>query len=246
MSLKLIWEKGVFLLTVDSINVFYGEVQILRQVSFDIQEKETVSLLGSNGAGKTTTVNTISGILPAVKGSIQFMGQDITKIEPYLRVEMGLVQIPEGRKIFPTLTVMENLEMGSYLKGPKSSRKESLALVRELFPILDTRKNQLAGTLSGGEQQMLAIGRGLMSKPKLLILDEPSLGLAPIIVDGIFDVVQKINGEGVTILLVEQNVFQALSISIRGFVLEEGHIALSGKGEDLLTNPHIKQLYLGL
>lgn len=234
------------MLTVDSINVFYGEVQILRQVSFDIQEKETVSLLGSNGAGKTTTVNTISGILPAAKGSIQFMGQDITKIEPYLRVEMGLVQIPEGRKIFPTLTVMENLEMGSYLKGPKSSRKESLALVKDLFPILDTRKGQLAGTLSGGEQQMLAIGRGLMSKPKLLVLDEPSLGLAPIIVDGIFNVVQKINGEGVTVLLVEQNVFQALSISIRGFVLEEGHIALSGKGEDLLTNPHIKQLYLGL
>ena len=234
------------MLTVDSINVFYGEVQILRQVSFDIQEKETVSLLGSNGAGKTTTVNTISGILPAAKGSIQFMGQDITKIEPYLRVEMGLVQIPEGRKIFPTLTVMENLEMGSYLKGPKSSRKESLALVKDLFPILDTRKGQLAGTLSGGEQQMLAIGRGLMSKPKLLVLDEPSLGLAPIIVDGIFNVVQKINGEGVTVLLVEQNVFQALSISIRGFVLEEGHIALSGKGQDLLKNPHIKQLYLGL
>ena len=234
------------MLTVDSINVFYGEVQILRQVSFDIQEKETVSLLGSNGAGKTTTVNTISGILPAAKGSIQFMGQDITKIEPYLRVEMGLVQIPEGRKIFPTLTVMENLEMGSYLKGPKSSRKESLGLVKDLFPILDTRKGQLAGTLSGGEQQMLAIGRGLMSKPKLLVLDEPSLGLAPIIVDGIFDVVQKINGEGVTVLLVEQNVFQALSISIRGFVLEEGHIALSGKGQDLLKNPHIKQLYLGL
>jgi branched-chain amino acid transport system ATP-binding protein len=246
MSLKLIWEKEVFLLTVDSINVFYGEVQILRQVSFDIKEKETVSLLGSNGAGKTTTVNTISGILPAAKGSIQFMGQDITKIEPYLRVEMGLVQIPEGRKIFPTLTVMENLEMGSYLKGPKSSRKESLALVKDLFPILDTRKGQLAGTLSGGEQQMLAIGRGLMSKPKLLVLDEPSLGLAPIIVDGIFNVVQKINGEGVTVLLVEQNVFQALSISIRGFVLEEGHIALSGKGQDLLKNPHIKQLYLGL
>lgn len=234
------------MLKIEEIDVYYGDVQILRQVSFDVGEGKIVSLLGSNGSGKTTTVNTISGILPARDGSIQFMGQNITKIEPYVRVEMGLVQIPEGRKIFPTLTVMENLEMGSYLKGPKSQRNESFKLVSGLFPILEERKGQVAGTLSGGEQQMLAIGRGLMSKPKLLILDEPSLGIAPLIVEEIFQAVQKINREGVTILLVEQNVLQALGLSDEGFVLEEGRIALSGKGKDLLVNPHVKKLYLGL
>lgn len=234
------------MLRVDHIDVSYGEVQILREVSFDIEENEIVSLLGSNGAGKTTTVNSVSGILPVMRGSIFFMGENITKAAPYSRVEMGLVQIPEGRRIFPTLTVMENLEMGSYLKGPKSVRKESLQLVISLFPILETRKNQLAGTLSGGEQQMLAIGRGLMSKPMLLILDEPSLGLAPIVVAEIFEVVQRINSEGVTVLLVEQNISQALSVSNRGFVLEEGCIALSGQGKDLLGDSHIKTLYLGL
>jgi branched-chain amino acid transport system ATP-binding protein len=234
------------LLKIEEIDVYYGDVQILRRVSFDVGEGRIVSLLGSNGSGKTTTVNTISGILPARDGSIQFMGQNVTTIEPYVRVEMGLVQIPEGRKIFPTLTVMENLEMGSYLKGPKSQRNESFKLVSGLFPILEERRGQLAGTLSGGEQQMLAIGRGLMSKPKLLILDEPSLGIAPLIVEEIFQAVQKINGEGVTILLVEQNVSQALGLSDEGFVLEEGRIALSGKGKDLLVNPHVKKLYLGL
>lgn len=234
------------MLKIDKINVYYGEVQILKQVSFSVDEGKVVSLLGSNGAGKTTTVNTISGILPATDGSIHFMEQNITKIESYVRVEIGLVQIPEGRKIFPTLTVMENLEMGSYLKGPKSHRDESLGLVSNLFPILEERKGQLAGTLSGGEQQMLAIGRGLMSKPKLLILDEPSLGIAPLFVDEIFKAIQEINREGVTILLVEQNVSQALDFSDQGFVLEEGQIVLSGEGKDLLTNPHIKKLYLGL
>lgn len=234
------------MLSIDGIDVSYGEVQILREVTFDIQEKEIASLLGSNGAGKTTTVNAISGILPCVRGSILFMGQDITRAEPYSRVEMGLVQIPEGRRIFPTLTVLENLEMGSYLKKPKAFRRQSLGSVMNMFPILQNRKTQLAGTLSGGEQQMLAIGRGLMSRPKLLILDEPSLGLAPIIVDEIFGVVQQINRDGVTVLLVEQNVSQSLSISNRSFVLEDGHVALSGKGKELLLNPHIKALYLGL
>jgi len=234
------------LLRVDRIDVSYGEVQILREVSFDIEDKEIVSLLGSNGAGKTTTVNSVSGILPVMTGSIFFMEENITNAAPYSRVALGLVQIPEGRRIFPSLTVMENLEMGSYLKGAKSVRKESLRFVMSLFPILETRKTQLAGTLSGGEQQMLAIGRGLMSKPMLLILDEPSLGLAPIVVSEIFEVVQRINKEGVTVLLVEQNISQALSISSRGFVLEEGCIALSGKGVELLGDPHIKTLYLGL
>jgi branched-chain amino acid transport system ATP-binding protein len=234
------------LLRVNDIDVSYGQVQILRKVSFDIQEKEIVSLLGSNGAGKTTTVSAVSGILPVSGGQVVFMGEDITRVESYDRVEMGLVQVPEGRKLFPTLTVVENLEMGSYLKGPKALRQESMAFVFTLFPVLEKRKKQSGGTLSGGEQQMLAIGRGLMAKPKLLILDEPSLGLAPIVVDEIFGVIDKINKEGVMLLLVEQNVSQALSLSTRGFVLEQGRIALSGRGGDLLDNPHVKKVYLGL
>ena len=234
------------MLRVNDIDVSYGQVQILRKVSFDIQEKEIVSLLGSNGAGKTTTVSAVSGILPVSRGQVVFMDEDITRVESYDRVEMGLVQVPEGRKLFPTLTVVENLEMGSYLKGPKALRQESMAFVFTLFPVLEKRKKQLGGTLSGGEQQMLAIGRGLMAKPKLLILDEPSLGLAPIVVDEIFTVIDKINKEGVMLLLVEQNVSQALSLSTRGFVLEQGRIVLSGKGGDLLDNPHVKKVYLGL
>ncbi len=234
------------MLKVIHIDVSYGQVQVLRQVSFDIEEKEIVCLLGSNGAGKTTTVNTVSGILQAQKGSIVFNEREITGVSAYERVEMGLVQIPEGRKIFPTLSVIENLEMGSYLKKPKSMRQKSLGMVIDLFPILQNRKKQSAGTLSGGEQQMLAIARGLMTIPKLLILDEPSLGLAPIVVNEIFRVVEKINHEGMTILLVEQNVSQALSLSSRSFVLEEGRVALSGRGKDLLADPHVKKLYLGL
>jgi branched-chain amino acid transport system ATP-binding protein len=234
------------LLRVNDIDVSYGQVQILRKVSFDIQAKEIVSLLGSNGAGKTTTVSAVSGILPVNQGQVIFMDHDITKVESYDRVEMGLVQVPEGRKLFPTLTVMENLEMGSYLKGPKALRQETMAFVFTLFPVLEKRKKQSGGTLSGGEQQMLAIGRGLMAKPKLLILDEPSLGLAPIVVDEIFSVIERINKEGVMLLLVEQNVSQALGISTRGFVLEQGRIAISGKGSDLLANPHVKKVYLGL
>jgi branched-chain amino acid transport system ATP-binding protein len=234
------------LLRVTDIDVSYGQVQILRKVSFDIQEKEIVSLLGSNGAGKTTTVSAVSGILPVSFGQVVFMGEDITRVESYDRVEMGLVQVPEGRKLFPSLTVMENLEMGSYLKGPKALRQETMAFVFTLFPVLEKRKKQSGGTLSGGEQQMLAIGRGLMAKPKLLILDEPSLGLAPLVVDEIFGVIDKINKEGVMLLLVEQNVSQALSLSTRGFVLEQGRIALSGRGGDLLDNPHVKKVYLGL
>ena len=234
------------MLRVNDIDVSYGQVQILRKVSFDIQGKETVSLLGSNGAGKTTTVSAVSGLLPVTHGRVMFMDEDITRVQSFHRVERGLVQVPEGRKIFPTLTVTENLEMGSYLKGPKAVRQETMARVFALFPVLEKRKKQLGGTLSGGEQQMLAVGRGLMAKPKLLILDEPSLGLAPIVVDEIFSVIGKINEEGVMILLVEQNVSQALALSSRGFVLEEGCIALSGKGSELLADPHVKRVYLGL
>lgn len=234
------------MLRVNDINVSYGQVQVLRNVTFDIQDGEIVSLLGSNGAGKTTTVSAVSGIQAVSYGQVVFMDEDITKTEPFRRVAMGLVQVPEGRKIFPTLTVMENLEMGSYLKGPKAMRQETIASVFSLFPVLERRMKQLGGTLSGGEQQMLAIGRGLMAKPKLLILDEPSLGLAPIVVEEIFSVIDRINKEGVVLLLVEQNVGQALALSKRGFVLEGGSIALSGSGKDLLANPHIKKLYLGL
>ena len=231
---------------VDNIDVYYGQVQILRQVSLNVQDGEAVSLLGSNGVGKTTTVNSISGIIPVTRGSIHFMGQDITHIPSHERVELGLVQIPEGRKIFPTLTVEENLFMGSFLKKPKARRQESLKIVMEMFPILAERRKQAGGTLSGGEQQMLAVARGLMSLPKLLVLDEPSQGLAPLIVQEVFKVIQEIRRGGIAIFLVEQNVSQALAISDRGFVLEEGLIALSGEGKDLMTNPHIKRLYLGL
>ncbi len=234
------------MLEIDNIDVYYGEVQTLRQVSLKILEGQVVSLLGSNGAGKTTTVNSISGILPVAGGSIEFMGENITNIEPHVRVGKGLIQIPEGRRIFPTLSVKENLEMGSFLKGPKAMRRESMDLVMAMFPVLRERTDQASGTLSGGEQQMLAIARGLMSKPKLLILDEPSLGLAPLLVEEIFRVVQRIKSEGVTILLVEQNVPQALGISDYAYVLEEGRIGLSGSGKELLQNSHIKKLYLGI
>jgi len=212
----------------------------------EVQENEGVCLLGNNGSGKTTTVNAISGIIPVRKGSIHFFGQDITHMSSHARVALGLVQVPEGRKIFPTLTVVENLYMGSYLKKPKSHRQRSLQMVMDLFPILSERIKQMAGTLSGGEQQMLAIARGLMSMPKMLILDEASLGLAPLIVEEILRIVQLIRREGVTVLLVEQNVSQALAISDRGYVLEEGFIGLSGTAKSLMANPEIKRLYLGM
>jgi branched-chain amino acid transport system ATP-binding protein len=184
--------------------------------------------------------------MPLSAGTIEFMEQDISQVEPHKRVEKGLIQIPEGRRVFPTLSVRENLEMGSFLKKPKSLRRQSMEFVMDMFPVLRERTQQLAGTLSGGEQQMLAIGRGLMSKPQLLILDEPSLGLAPLMVEEIFDVVVRIKQEGVTILLVEQNAPQALSISDRASVLEEGRIGLSGTGKELLDNQHIRKMYLGL
>jgi branched-chain amino acid transport system ATP-binding protein len=236
----------MLLLKLDKIDVHYGEVQVLREVSLEINEGEGICLLGNNGSGKTTTVNAISGIVPVAKGSIQFMGKEIKHLSSHERVAMGLVQIPEGRKIFPTLTVEENLYMGSFLKHPKMQRHESLKKVMALFPILANRTKQAAGTLSGGEQQMLAIGRGLMSLPKLLILDEASLGLAPLVVLDIFRVIEEIRREGVTVLLVEQNVAQALLISDRGYVLEEGRVGLSGASQSIMTNPQIKKLYLGM
>jgi len=233
------------LLSIEKIDVGYGSVQILWDVSFSVEKHQTVSLLGNNGAGKTTAVMAISGILPLTGGKIIFDGVDITHMPAHKRVEIGLVQVPEGRKIFPSLSVLENLELGSFLKNSKAKRSESLERVLDLFPILSERSSQTAGTLSGGEQQMLALGRGLMSLPKLLILDEPSVGLAPLMVMEIFKAITEIKREGVSILLVEQNAAQSLSISDQAFILEEGRIGLSGPGNVLLHDDKVRQLYLG-
>lgn len=234
------------MLTVEKLEAGYAAVQILQGLSINIREHEIVSLLGGNGAGKTTTVKTLSGLLPCLTGRITFDGQEITSLPAHERVAAGLVQVPEGRKVFPSLSVLENLELGSYLPRPKSERRNSLARVMAMFPILKDRTRQSAGTLSGGEQQMLALARGLMALPRLLILDEPSLGLAPLVVEEIFKAVNTIRQEGVTILLVEQNVHQALAISDRAFVLEDGRIAISGTGPELLHDDRIRRVYLGM
>jgi branched-chain amino acid transport system ATP-binding protein len=233
-------------LRVKGIEVFYGDLQALRNVSLAVDEKEIVTIVGSNGAGKSTTLMTLSGILHPREGEIHFQEKPIHHISPSRIVEMGIVQIPEGRQLFPTLTVIENLEMGAQFPRAKKVRKETIGWVLQLFPRLQERRSQLAGTLSGGEQQMLAIGRGLMSLPDLLMLDEPSLGLSPILVKTIFKIIKEINQQGTTILLVEQNVFHSLTLSHRGYVLENGSIVLSGSGQDLLKNQHIRQSYLGL
>ena len=234
------------MLRVKGIEVFYGDLQALRDVSLEVNEKEVVSIVGSNGAGKSTTLMTLSGILRPRGGEIYFEEKPVHRLSSSKIVEMGIVQIPEGRQLFPSLTVMENLEMGAQFPRAKKMRQETMAWVFKLFPRLEERRSQLAGTLSGGEQQMLAIGRGLMSMPALLMLDEPSLGLSPILVKAIFDIIKEINQEGTTILLVEQNVFHSLNLSRRGYVLENGSSVLSGTGQDLLKDQHIRQSYLGL
>jgi branched-chain amino acid transport system ATP-binding protein len=234
------------MLRVKGIEVFYGDLQALRGVSLEVNQGEIVSIIGSNGAGKSTTLMTISGVLKPKRGEIQLDQDFIHQHSSSKIVSLGIVQIPEGRQLFPTLTVVENLEMGSQFPKAKKVRKETMEWVFKLFPRLEERRSQLAGTLSGGEQQMLAIGRGLMSRPTLLMLDEPSLGLSPILVKAIFDITKEINQQGTTILLVEQNVFHSLNLSHRGYVLENGSIVLSGTGQDLLKNQHIRQSYLGL
>lgn len=234
------------MLRVNGIDVFYGDLQSLRNVSFEVHPKEIISMVGSNGAGKSTTLMTLSGILKSKVGEVFFNDHPIHRCSSSQIVEMGIVQVPEGRQLFPSLTVTENLEMGARFPKAKKARKETMGWVFQLFPRLRERRYQLAGTLSGGEQQMLAIGRGLMSCPTLLMLDEPSLGLSPILVKTIFDIIKEINGQGTTILLVEQNVFHSLSLSHRGYVLENGSIAMSGTGQDLLKNQHIRESYLGL
>jgi branched-chain amino acid transport system ATP-binding protein len=234
------------LLSIEGIDVSYGDVRVLSSVGFHVDEEEIVALVGANGAGKSTMINTISGINQPHSGQITFMDERIDGKQPHFIVEKGIVQVPEGRRIFSSLTVLENLEMGSFLPRAKKRRKEVLEEVYRLFPILKDRMGQQAGTLSGGEQQMLAIGRALMSLPNLLMLDEPSLGLAPMIVSNIFEVISKINSQGTTILIVEQNVEHTLEMADRAYVLENGSIVLEGTGKDLLENPHVKEAYLGI
>jgi branched-chain amino acid transport system ATP-binding protein len=234
------------LLQVDRINVFYGDIQALREVSLSVSSGEIVSLVGGNGAGKTTTLKTISGLLQSASGSITFGGSKIDRLPPHRIVEMGLSQVPEGRRIFPRMSVLENLHMGSHVPEARKRREDTLNWVSQLFPILQQRSGQFGGTLSGGEQQMLAIARGLMSRPKLLILDEFSLGLAPLVVKEIFGILQEVNRQGTTIFLVEQNVQRSLSISHRSYVLENGAIVLHGEGKELLKNEYMKKAFLGM
>ncbi len=234
------------MLKVNKINVYYGDLHVLWDVSLEVKEKETVAIVGANCAGKTTLLNTISGILKPRSGEIYFMNERIDKAHPSKIVELGIVQVPEGRQLFPQMTVLENLEMGASVPRAWEKRNETLEWVYQLFPILKERKNQKAGTLSGGEAQMLAIARGLMARPKLLMLDEPSLGLAPKLVLKVFEIIEKIREEGVSILLVEQNVGHALEISDRGYVLETGRIVLEGESRELLKNEYVKKAYLGL
>jgi branched-chain amino acid transport system ATP-binding protein len=234
------------MLEVENVSATYGLVQILWDVSFKIREKEIVSIIGPNGAGKTTLVRTIIGLLPAKNGTIRLKGESIEKLPPYEIVKKGITLIPEGREIFPRMTVEENLLLGAYIVDDKNIVKESKERVYQTFPVLKKKEKTLAQTLSGGEQQMLVIGRSLMSNPELLILDEPSLGLAPILVEKVLDTIRKINEDGVTILLVEQNIRDSLNIANRGYVLEEGKIIIEGEGRELLSNDHIKEVYLGI
>ena len=232
------------ILDVRDINVFYGAIHAIKDISFHVDEGEIVTLIGANGAGKSTTLNTISGLLRSKTGDMEVLGSSIAKTAPNKIVSQGLVMVPEGRRIFLGLTVEENLEMGAYTR-PKAEIKESLEKVYELFPRLKERRTQIGGTLSGGEQQMLAMGRSLMAKPKLIMLDEPSMGLAPLLVDLIFEIIADLHKGGATILLVEQNAQAALSIADRAYVLETGNIVKTGKGSELISDPDIKKAYLG-
>ena len=232
------------MLKVNDINVYYGAIHAIKNVSFEVNDGEIVTLIGANGAGKSTTLQTISGLLHTRTGSIEFMGKNIMGVPPHKVVAHGLAQVPEGRRVFLQMTVEENLEMGAFTQ-PNSTIEPGLADVYERFPRLKERRRQVAGTLSGGEQQMLAMGRALMSRPKLLMLDEPSMGLAPILVDQIFDIIQSLHKAGTTILLVEQNAQMALSVADRGYVLETGKIVTSGTGAELLNDESVKKAYLG-
>ena len=233
------------MLKVEKLSVHYGMIQAVRDVSFEVNEGEVVSLIGANGAGKTTILRTLSGLVRPSAGKIEFLGKEIQKLPAQKIVAGGLSQVPEGRHVFPGLTVMENLEMGAFLKKNREENQANLKKVFSRFPRLEERKNQDAATLSGGEQQMLAMGRALMSTPKLLLLDEPSMGLAPIFIQEIFDIIQDIQKQGTTVLLIEQNANKALAISDRGYVLETGKIVLSGTGKELAASDEVRKAYLG-
>ncbi len=233
------------MLTLNNVETYYGNIRALKGISLEVPEGSTVTLLGANGAGKTTTLKTISGLTPAATGTIAFMGQPIHRLSPEKIVRLGISHVPEGREVFKELTVTENLKMGAYTRKDKREIATSLDSVYTLYPVLHNRRQQLAGTLSGGEQQMLAIGRALMGRPKLLLLDEPSLGLAPLLVEEIFEIIQRINREGITVLLVEQNANKALGIAEYGYVLETGTITLEDKASALFENDHVRRSYLG-
>ena len=234
------------LLEVSGIDVFYGRVQAVRGATLEVDKGEVVALIGSNGAGKTTTLRTISGLLHPLRGTIKFNGIDITRIEPQKIVGLGICQSPEGRRLFTRMSVLDNLRMGAYTRSGRADIKADMDRVFELFPRLKERMNQIAGTLSGGEQQMCAMGRALMARPKLLMLDEPSLGLSPILVETIFSIVREINATGTPVLLVEQNANKALDVAHRGYVLETGSIVKTGTGKDLLASADVQKAYLGM
>ena len=233
------------MLEVRDLQVYYGMIHAIKGISFDVNQGEVIALIGANGAGKTTTLHTITGLLAPKSGSVLFEGKDITKVPAHKIVSMGMAHVPEGRRVFAELSVYENLKMGAYTRKDKKEIEESLANVYKRFPRLEERKNQMAGTLSGGEQQMLAMGRALMSKPKIILMDEPSMGLSPIFVNEIFDIIRAVSDSGTTVLLVEQNAKKALSISDRAYVLETGTITMSGKAKDLLEDEAVKKAYLG-
>ena len=233
------------MLEIRNLEVYYGMIQAIKGISFDVKEGEVIALIGANGAGKTTTLHTITGLLPAKTGTITFEGQDITKVPGYKIVSKGMAHVPEGRRVFAQLSVLQNLRMGAYTRKDKNEIEETLQSVYKRFPRLEERQNQMAGTLSGGEQQMLAMGRALMSHPKIILMDEPSMGLSPIFVHEIFDIIKEVSASGTTVLLVEQNAKKALSIADRAYVLETGRIVLEGKAGDLLNDDSIKKAYLG-
>lgn len=233
------------MLEVSNLKVNYGMIQAIKGISFKVEEGEIIALIGANGAGKTTTLHTVSGLLKAREGSILFNGKELTKTQTHKIVEMGMAHVPEGRRIFQQLTVYENLILGAYTRSDKKEIAENLEMIYKRFPRLEERKKQIAGTLSGGEQQMLAMGRALMSNPKIVLMDEPSMGLSPLLVSEIFDIIQSINKSGTTVLLVEQNAKKALSIANRAYVLETGKIVLEGDAKELMNNDQIKKAYLG-
>lgn len=232
------------MLEVKDLNVYYGVIQALKGISFEVEEGDVIALIGANGAGKTTTLHTITGLIPAKSGGIVFEGKDITRIPGHKLVSMGIAHVPEGRRVFAQLTVLQNLKMGAYTRSDKQEIEETIQKVYKRFPRLEERKNQLAGTLSGGEQQMLAMGRALMSHPRLIVMDEPSMGLSPIYVNEIFDIIKEISADGTTVLLVEQNAKKALSIANKAYVLETGSIVLKGDAKELMNNDQVKKAYL--